>query len=49
MDRDGTGFLNTEFGFANGAFKRCPGFVTLSVYVYIGLLRKMIKLPIMES
>ena len=31
MDRDGTGFLNGEYYFADGTFKRCPGFVTLSV------------------
>ena len=49
MDRDGTGFLNGEYCFADGTFKRCPGFVTLSVYVYVSLLRKMIKLATMEA
>ena len=49
MDRDGTGFLNGEYYFADRTFKRCPGFVTLSVYVYIGLLPKMIKLATIEA
>ena len=49
MDRDGTRFLNDEYCFANGTFKGSTGFVTLSVYVYVGLLRKMIKLATMEA
>ena len=49
MDRDGTEFLNGEYCFADGTFKRCLGFVTLSVYVYVGLLGKMIKLATMKA
>ena len=49
MDTDGAGFLNGGYYFASGTFKRCPGFfITLSVYVYAGILRKMIKLATMN-
>ena len=48
-DRDGTGFLNDEYCFADGTFKKCPRFVILPVYVYVGLLRKIIKLATMEA
>ena len=45
---DGSDFLNGEYRFADGTFKRCPGFVTLSPFVYVGLLRKIVKLSTME-
>ena len=48
-DRDGTEFLNDEYCFADGTFKKCPRFVILPVYVYVGLLRKIIKLATMEA
>ena len=49
MDTDGAGFLNGGYYFTSGTFKRCPGFfITLSVYVYAGILRKMIKLATMN-
>ena len=48
-DRDGTGFLNDEYCFVDGTFKKCPRFVILPVYVYVGLLRKIIKLATMEA
>ena len=35
VDRDGTGFLNSEYGFADGIFKRFPG---LSPYLYMFML-----------
>ena len=44
MNRDGTVFLN-----ADGTFKRCRWFVTLSVYVYVGLLQNLIKLTTIEA
>ena len=49
MDRGGTGFLNCKYCFADGTFKRCPQFFNLSVHVFVGLLRKMIKLATMEA
>ena len=49
MDRDGIGFLNCKYHFADGTFKRCPGFFNLSVHVYDDLLQKIIKLATMEA
>ena len=48
MNCDGSDFLNGEYCFADGTFKRCPGFVTLSAFVYVALLRKIVKLCTME-
>ena len=33
----------------NGTFKRCAGYVTLGLVVYVPLLRKMVKLVSMEE
>ena len=45
MDRDGPEvFLNGAYCFADDTFKRCPRFVTLSAFVYVGLLLNMFKL-----
>ena len=49
MYRDGIGFLNCKYHFADGTFKRCPGFFNLSVNVYVDLLQKIIKLATMEA
>lgn len=49
MNRDDNLFLNGEYCFADGTFKRCPGFVTLSAFIYLGLLRKMVKIATMEA
>ena len=40
MHCDGNDSLNVEYCYADGTFKRCPGFVTLSAFVYVELLRK---------
>ena len=48
MNYDGSDFLNSEYCFADGTFKRCPGFVTLSAFVYVALLKKIVKLCTME-
>lgn len=48
MNYDGSDFLNSEYCFAGGTFKRCPGFVTLSAFVYVTLLKKIVKLCTME-
>ena len=44
MNQDSRFFLNCEYCLADGTLKRCPDFVTLSEYNYVGLLRKMVKL-----
>lgn len=36
-------FLNGAYCFTDGAFKRCPRFVTLSAFAYVGLLKMMVK------
>ena len=39
IDRDNPeAFLNGAYWFADGTFKKCPGSITLSVFVYVGLL-----------
>ena len=48
MTRDGTPFLNEEYCFADDTFKQYPGYVTLSAFIYVKILRKMLKLCIME-
>ena len=43
MDRDNPkAFLNGTYCFTDDTFKRCPGFVTLLIFVYVGLLQKMV-------
>ncbi|XP_066916243.1 uncharacterized protein [Clytia hemisphaerica] len=49
MDENRDGILNGEYCYADGTFKRTKTFVTLAVYVYVGLLKKMIKLATMEA
>ena len=50
MDRDNPEtFLNAAYCFKDGAFKRCPRFVTLSAFAYVGLLKMMVKLCTMEA
>ena len=45
---DGSDFLNGEYCFTDGIFKRWPGFVTLSAFVCVGLLGKIRRLFILE-
>ena len=49
MNQDSNLFLNGEYYFADGTFKRCADFVTLEAYTYVGLLRKIVKLCSMET
>ena len=49
MNQDSNLFLNGEYCFADGTFKRCPDFVTLAAYNYVGPLRKMVKFCSMEA
>eukprot|EP00111_Clytia_hemisphaerica_P016492 TCONS_00048875-protein len=49
MDENKGGMLNGEYCYIDGTFKRCKGYVTLAAYVYLGLLRKMVKLATMEA
>ena len=49
MNCEEDGLLNGEYCFADGTFKRCPGFVTLSAFVYVGLLRRIVKICTMEA
>ena len=50
MDRDNPEtFRNGAYCFADGTFKRCSGFVTLSAFAYVGLLQEMVKLCAMEA
>ena len=49
MNQDSNLFLNGEYYFADGTFKRCADFVTLEAYTYVGLLRKIVKLRSMEA
>lgn len=50
MDRDNPeAFLNGAYCFAHGTFKRYRGFLTLSSFVYVGLLRKMVNLCTIEA
>ena len=49
MNQDSNLFLNGEYYFADGTFKRCADFVTLEAYTYVGLLRKIVKLCSMEA
>ena len=48
-NQDSNLFLNGEYCFADGTFKRCPDFVTLAAYNYVGPLRKMVKFCSMEA
>ena len=41
-------YLNSEYCFDGRTFKKFLVFVTLSVYVYVGLLQKMVKLASIE-
>ena len=49
MDCDGDHFMNTEYCFFDGKWKRCRGLVTLSASVYHPLLRKQITLATIEA
>jgi hypothetical protein len=42
------GFLCEQTAYGDGTFKRCPGFVTLGLYVYIPVFRKHVKVVTME-
>lgn len=46
INQDSNSFLNGEYYFADGTFKRCPDFFILAPYTYVTLLRKMVKLCI---
>ena len=48
MDENSKGMLHNEYCFADGTLKRVRDDVTLSAYVYVPLLRKMVKLATME-
>ena len=49
MNRNGSHYLNSEFCYFDGKYKRCRGFVTLTGSVYHSLLRKQIILGTMEA
>ena len=49
MDRNGNGLLYEQYCYADATHKRCPGFKTLTLWVYLPLLRKLVKLATMES
>lgn len=49
MNREGNHFLNNEFCYFDGKYKRCRNFVTLTASVYHPLLRKQLTLAIMEA
>ena len=49
MNRNGSHYLNSEFCYFDGKYKRCRGFVTLTASVYHSLLRKQIILGTMEA
>jgi len=49
MNRNGSHYLNSEFCYFDGKYKRCCGFVTLTASVYHSLLRKQIILGTMEA
>ena len=49
MDKDGNHFLNDEYCFFDGKYKRCKGFVTLTASLYHPLLRKQVALATMET
>ena len=48
MDRGETGLLNDQYCYADTTHKRCPGFKTLTLWVYHPLLRKLVKLATLE-
>ena len=48
MTHDGTPFLNEEYCFADDTFKWYPGYITLSAFIYVKILRKMLKLAQMH-
>ena len=48
MDRKKDTYMKGSYCYADGTFKRCTGFVTISVYVYVDMLRKIVKLCTME-
>ena len=43
------GFLQDEYCFCNGTYKRCPQYVTLGVFVFVPALRRMVKICTMET
>ena len=49
MDSAKNGLLKDQFCYADATHKRCPGFKTLTLWVYHPLLRKLVKLATMES
>ena len=42
-------FLNGVYCFADGTFKRFPGFLNLAAFVYVEILRKTVKLCTMKA
>lgn len=48
MDRHNREFLSEEYCYFDGTFKRCPGYVTLSAFVYVSILQRTVKLATME-
>ena len=49
MNENGNGILNGECCYCDGTFKRAKDFVTMCAYVYVGLLRRIVKLTTMEA
>jgi len=49
MDKDTDGILSNEVCFADGNHKRCPGCITLTLWVYHPLLRQIVKLTTLET
>jgi hypothetical protein len=49
MDCEKIGLLHDQYCYADATHKRCPGFKTITLWVYHPLLRKLVKLATMES
>ena len=43
------GFLLEEYCFYDRTYKRCPRYVTLGVFVFVPVLRRMVKICTMET
>ena len=43
------GFLKNEYCFCDGTHKRCPDFVTLGVFVFVPVLKRIVKICSMEA
>ncbi|KAK3712983.1 hypothetical protein QZH41_012837 [Actinostola sp. cb2023] len=49
MDSSKDGVLHGQYCYADATHKHCPGFKTITTWVYHPLLRKLVKLATMES